>query len=150
MANELETLTFLDYLEEFYGKTYNEQQREMLDLILQDAPAEHLQSVRESLCINQKWLPRPAEIKEAVLAAQGDRDPYHPRASYWQAMDLFNACLAGEIDDRSLETDRSWQLYKRLAAVHRPGCPCRLCAGDDPAELERLAAELTRQDMEVG
>jgi hypothetical protein len=80
-----------------------------------------------------EWFPNLPEIVK--LCEKAD---FAPPASdnnlYWQAMDVFNASLAGEVTDKDLETDKAWKWFKRRQKAN----------GLDPARCAKCKQPIER------
>jgi len=95
--------------------TYTAHLSDIPDWLLAAAVEEHIRTSR--------FFPSVAELREASKRISNSKDMQHATQKevvptwsgdvYWQAMDLFNASLGGEVSDADMRRNTSWIAYER-------------------------------------
>ncbi len=137
----VEVVNLVTYLQDFYGVEYNPRQVDMLVGLFAREETRTLEAARNDLCASLKWLPKPAEIRDAVEKVRSNNgrgvvvndDPLgaetHSRLA-WAADELYGRALRGEISGAELEASKEYRWWIRNQEAHGEGCPCRICRGE--------------------
>jgi len=96
---------------------YEKNLSDIPDWLLAAAVEEHIRTSR--------FFPSVAELREASKRISNSKDMQYAAEKeiipawsgdvYWQAMDLFNASLGGEVSDADMRRNTSWIAYERRA-----------------------------------
>ena len=123
----------IQFLIDQYDKDMTDGQLDFWIEALSEYTPETLKRASMSVVKSSKWLPKLAEFIQ-ICEHEKFNDPSYNISIWDSSMELLGKNLRGEITDQQLETDASWQWYKRQS----PGVDM-----DEYAELR------TKSDVEV-
>ena len=112
MASQGTILEVLEIFADYYRREPSDGTVKLYMRRLSELDDDILLEAAELCTDKHTFFPRINEIR-AQYELIAERGKHDRRTAYWQAMTLFNDCLAGDVTDAELERDASWKWVRR-------------------------------------